>query len=370
MSISNRWAQVASGESGLLSGTVHRAAFSPLALGYSLGVAGHRSLYRRGILKTERAPCKVISVGNLTVGGTGKTPFVAGLSRELAEQGVRHCVICYGYGAQSPQPVALASDGKGYLADWTAVGDEAAMLARKLSGVPVIAARRRVLAARRAVRDYDPAVLILDDGFQYWRLERDLDIVLLDSRRPFGNGWLFPAGTLRERKTALRRAGVVVLSGKAAQDGSSASQRRLVARLAQGAAVMESDVKPVGLWDCADGAHLGLPWVEGKKVAIVSGIANPESFERSVRSLGARVSVAVRYGDHHVYSAFDIQKILGYCADKRLAAVVTTAKDAVKLGLLLLRVKLPAQLCFAVLEIETVISEPDSFRAIVERVLQ
>ena len=123
MSFSSRWAAFASGESGGAAGTAHRAALSPLALGYSLGVSAYRSLYRRGILKTESVPCQVVSVGNLTVGGTGKTPFVVALSRELMDRQIKHCVICYGYGAESREPVALASDGRGYTADWRVVGD-------------------------------------------------------------------------------------------------------------------------------------------------------------------------------------------------------------------------------------------------------
>jgi tetraacyldisaccharide 4'-kinase len=369
VSISDRWSRVASGKSGGVGGGLYRALFAPAALGYSAGVAGHRSLYKRGLLRAEKAPCKVVSVGNLTVGGTGKTPFVAGLSREFTARGVGHCVLCYGYGARNPRPVAIASDGRGYVADWTVVGDEAAMLAGKLEGVPVIAARRRILAARRAVADFDPAVLILDDGFQYWRLERDLDIVLLDSERPFGNGWLFPAGTLRERKTALARADVVVLNRGGSPDASP-SRRTAIERLAKKAVLMESDVQPVGLWSCPDGADLGLGWVEGKTVALLCAIANPDSFERSVRSLGARVQMAVRYGDHHAYSVFDLRRIVGYCKEKHLDVVVTTAKDAVRLEPLLKAAKLPPGLRFAVLDVETVIREPGSFGAVAERVLE
>lgn len=370
MSLSSRWAALASGESDGLAGVLHRAALSPFSLGYSLGVSGYRALYRRGILKTEGVPCKVVSVGNLTVGGTGKTPFVVGLSREFTGLGIKHCVICYGYGAQSREPVALASDGKGYTADWRVVGDEAAMLAQKLDQVPVLTARRRILAARRAVRDFGPAVIVLDDGFQYWRLERDLDVVLLDSSHPFGNGWLFPAGTLRERKTALRRAGTVVLGqGSAESRPGSPGARELVEKLAPGAAIIESSVEPVGLQDAAKGSELGLGWIKEKRVGVVSGIANPHSFEQTVRSLGAKVAFAVRFADHHPYSVFDIKRILGYCSERGVQAVVVTAKDSVKLRGLLGRMRIPAGLTFAVLEIEARIREPGSFRAIADTVM-
>jgi tetraacyldisaccharide 4'-kinase len=369
MSLRSKWAALASGRSNRVAGTSYRLAVSPLTASYAAAVGGYKTLCRRGLLTVESVPCKVISVGNLTVGGTGKTPFVAGISNELTSRRIKHCVLCCAYRAGSRSPADLASDGKGYFADWHLVSDEAAMLARKLPGVAVIAAKRHVFGARKAVREFNPDAIILDDGFQSWRLKRDLDIVLLDSSRPFGSGWQFPSGTLRECKTALRRAQVVVFGPRSEnEDAGSDSRRELAKRLAGAATILESRIEAKGVWDCRDESELGIEWVRGRKLGLMSGIANPDSFERSVRSLGGKLAFSARYDDHHQYHVFDLRRILAYCAQCGVEAVVTTAKDAVKLGLLLRSALVPRSLRFSVLEIEAALNEPGSFGAIVDRI--
>ena len=195
--------------------------FSPLYQGV---IAARNGLYDRGLLRQEKLPCPVVSVGNLTVGGTGKTPTVILLANLLKREGRRPAVLSRGYGGQAKVPVTVVSDGSGILSHWRETGDEPILIARAAPGVPVLTGPRRLLTGRAAIERFGADCLILDDAFQHRALARDLDIVLIDAASPFGNGRLLPAGPLREPRTSLLRAHMLIRTGEDAKTPEPISQ--------------------------------------------------------------------------------------------------------------------------------------------------
>jgi tetraacyldisaccharide 4'-kinase len=278
-------------------------------------------LYERGWLPAERAGVPVVSIGNLSVGGTGKTPAVAWAARELAARGARVGIASRGYGA--------ARDGEG--------NDEAASLALELPGVPHEQNPRRVEAARAlGARGCD--VVLLDDGFQHRRLGRDLDLVLVDATRPWGLPVVaegvppvcafLPRGLLREPPAALARADALIVT-RSDQVGARELEV-LCARLSElapGVPLATAEHRARALRPLLGGATSPLSELEGREVELLSAIGNPEAFERSVRALGARPRAHRRFGDHHAYVESDLAGL-----GERGARLVTTTKDAVKLA--------------------------------------
>lgn len=302
-----------------VAGWAGYVALRPLCAVYGLGVGLRNAGYRIGLLPAREAPVPVVSVGNLTVGGTGKTPFTLWLSRGLAERGLRVGIVLRGYGGKAGG-VTIVSRGAGPEVKPAEAGDEAVMLAKCFSG-PVITAARRIDGARAAAELGCEAV-VLDDGFQHRAIRRAFDVVLLDARR----GPLLPAGPLRERLGALRRAHAVVLVDSAADgpapDAPRAAAKKAVYRMrVNGAALVESSrgewcERPVGL-------------LAGQRVLVVSGIARPAGFYALVRQWEAVIDEVFEYPDHHAYTAADWQNIGR--RSQRADLVVTTEKDLVKL---------------------------------------
>jgi tetraacyldisaccharide 4'-kinase len=197
---------------------------------YRTAVLMRNALYKRGTLKTRKLPCRVISIGNLTLGGTGKTPMVVAVAGFLSENRKRPAVVSRGYGRQDETRILVVSDGRSLLVDARTGGDEPVLIGSKLSDVPVVVGNKRYEAAQYALKLFNPDIVILDDGFQHLQLRRDLDIVLVDAADPFGNGKLFPAGILREPVTALRRAHAVVIT-RADASGSVEELRENIRRI-------------------------------------------------------------------------------------------------------------------------------------------
>lgn len=293
---------------------------APAALfGVLAGLRG--ALYDRGWLPSESLPAPVVCVGNLTAGGTGKTPMVAWVVRELARRGLRPGVVSRGYGARTA----------------SGANDEHALLAAELPGVPHAADRDRVRAGRELL-ERGCGAIVLDDGFQHRRLQRDLDLVLVDSTRPWGlppppNGGdsvcaLLPRGLLREPVRALARAAAVILTrvDQADPRALAALRERLLAT-APGIALATAEHRPRGLQRLGRAERASAESLSGVRVELVSGIGNPDAFERSVRDLGAEVAAHRRFGDHHSYVAQDLAGL-----GRGGLRVVTTAKDAVKLA--------------------------------------
>jgi tetraacyldisaccharide 4'-kinase len=258
----------------------------------------------------------VVSVGNLTMGGTGKTPMVRWLAEWFQRRGVRVGLLSRGYGAEQGSP-----------------NDEALELAFYLPDVPHLQQRDRVLAARRLARQRDCQLLLLDDGFQHRRLHRDLDIVLLDALQPFGFEHVFPRGTLREPPCGLARARIVVLSrSDLAGEEQRATVRRRVAHLASQADWAEIAHRPSDLL-AADGAREPLEAWSGRPVAAFCGVGNPAGFQQTLQRAGFEVRRFRAYPDHHGYAPPELAS-LGHWARQAtgLAAVLCTHKDLVKIG--------------------------------------
>lgn len=301
---------------------------------YDLGLETYLAGECLGLRRRDRLPVPVISIGNLTVGGTGKTPMTQWLCRRLQAEGKRVAILSRGHGGDS-QSVRLVSDTGGFVF-FTAdeAGDEPTLLAQTLPGVPVLVGKDRRQSGREALRRFGLDALVLDDGFQFWQLFRDLDIVLLDARQPFDNGYPLPRGLLREPKRHLRRAGIVV----ATRAGSlTAAERQTllttVSALASDAPLFFADHQPIGLVPAVDLSAQVLPLLElnGRRVFAVSAIAQPQSFlDTLTREVDAEIVGQQTWGDHHKITVADAQAAIIAAVQSGADALVMTEKDAVK----------------------------------------
>ena len=309
-----------------------------LSLVFGAVVAVRALLFRAGVLRRYPLGIQVISIGNVTAGGTGKTPVTEIFARTLAAEGRRVAILSRGYRrkeaplwmrlfTQVVSKPLVVSDGRRILLDAATGGDEPYMLASNLPGVAVVVDRDRVKAGRYAIKRLGCDTLILDDGFQYQRLRHSVEVVLVDSTNPFGNGNLLPRGILREPARHLKRADIVFLT-KCRGDVSAV--REEVRRLNPTAEIVECNHVPKSLRDVWSREELPLSWLEGRTACTLSGIASPRGFEDSLRRLGAKVVWCERYADHHRYDASEVLYALNRTADMGADALVTTEKDAVR----------------------------------------
>jgi len=334
-------------------------ALAPFGALYSAAISARSLGYEKRFLKTHEVAVPVISVGNITVGGTGKTPLVQWLAQRLADSGRTVCILTRGYRRENPKQQVVVSDGEQILSDLAHSGDEAMMLAESLRGrSAVVCDADRVAAATRAIEHLHSDVLLLDDGFQHRRLARDLDIVTIDASNPFGNEHLLPAGILREPIKNLDRADCIVLTR------SSDSETELIERIRQvtNAPIFQSrtiieNFHALHSHDLQDAAALAEP------VAAFCGIGNPRAFFSQLRSVALEVRHEATFRDHHKYSQADIDHLTEQAQSKGAQALVTTAKDAVKLESL--RFELP---CY-VADIEIEISDATNLLELVERAI-
>jgi tetraacyldisaccharide 4'-kinase len=308
------------GSTGLLRGSLRL-----LSVPYGAAVALRNSLYDRGFIRQAKLPCPVVSVGNLTVGGTGKTPTVIFLARLLKRQGRHPAVLSRGYGGRSRAPVNIVSDGNRILPGWQEVGDEPILIARSLPGIPVLTGSRRFLTGQAAVEKFGADVLILDDAFQHRALFRNLDIVLMDAQRPFGNGALLPRGPLRERPEGLRRAHLIVRTGAETDIVDSFPETF-------GLPFFRGIHRPLELVAAGGGRPLPLAGLQGRKILAFAGIGRPDSFLKSLTGLGAEVVSFRAFPDHHPYGAGDLDELVRLAGVSGAERIVTTEKDAVRLA--------------------------------------
>ena len=295
-------------------------------------------LYRCGLKRRYPLGVQVISIGNVTAGGTGKTPVTEIFARTLAAEGRKVAILSRGYRrkeapwwqrvfTQVIDPPLVVSDGKRVLLDSATGGDEPYMLASNLPGVAVVVDRDRVKAGRYAVKKLGCNTIILDDGFQYQKLRHSVEVVLVDATNPFGNGNMLPRGILREPARHLKRADIIFLTKCRGDVGAVVEEVRQYNKTAEIVACRHA---PKVLRDVWSREEFPLGWLEGKTVCTLSGIASPKGFENSLRHLGAKVVWCERYADHHRYDASEILYALNRTADMGADALVTTEKDAVR----------------------------------------
>lgn len=290
-----------------------RSGLGVLAGVYRLGVAGRNLAFDRTWKAIHKAAVPVVSVGNLTLGGTGKTPMVEWTARRLREHGLRVAILSRGYGR---------TEG---------LNDEGRLLDQNLPDVPHLQDRDRVRLAEIAVEELESQVLVLDDGFQHRRLARSLDLVLIDALDPFGQDRLFPRGLLREPVRALRRSDVVVLSRADLIDEPERSRiRRIAERRAGPLNWVEARQEPRDLID-AEGCSSDVRDLVGTRVAAFCGIGNPEGFRRTIEPLVGRIAGFRTFPDHHPYGATDVTQLATWVRELNVEVALTTQKDLVKL---------------------------------------
>jgi tetraacyldisaccharide 4'-kinase len=281
--------------------------------------AGAHASYRLGLRKTEHAAVPVISVGNIACGGTGKTPLVAALARTLLAARARPAILTRGYRRRERRPVLIRQGGQ---TSWEQAGDEPALLARALPEVPIVVDADRVRGAATAVREAGATHLLLDDGFQYWRLARDLDVVVVEAADPF-----CARAPRREHPNALARAHVVVLN-RASDRTEALAAMAVLGPYAPTATFIATKLAARGLH--RGGGREQAEALDGRAVLAMAGIASPEGFIHTLGDLGAHVLDMRFYSDHHRYSRREVEGVLVE-AERSGALVVTTAKDIVKL---------------------------------------
>jgi len=292
-----------------------------LSLIYGLIVRISSFLYR---IKPYQLNCKVISIGNITLGGTGKTILVELLARLLKDKGHKVAVLSRGYKRKIPKPeTRIPSPGT--------MGDEPYMLSRNLGNIPVVVDKDRIKGAKKAIRDYGVDTVILDDGFQQWRINKNLEIVTIDATNPLGNFNLLPRGILREPLSSLRRADIFILT-KVNLNPDMLEIKKFLNRINPTSLIVEAIYKPVGFY------KLGMPGnnllspdeFRAKKVSLVCGIADPKSFENLVSNLGMNIVLSFSFPDHYLYTEGDLDKIISDSKQKGVSIIITTEKDSVR----------------------------------------
>lgn len=293
-----------------------RAGLRALSLPYFLGCRGRVALYNNGLLLSRELEALVVSVGNITTGGTGKTPLVVWLARWLMQRGLAVAVLSRGYGPTGPGGES----------------DETLLFRRYLPTVPHLVGADRIATGRRAIAEHGAEVLILDDGFQHLAVGRDLNLVVIDALVPFGYGHLLPRGLLREPLAGLRRAHAVVLSrcdlaSREALEGVKARIREICGPCP----LVESVHRPVRFYRHVTEESRPLGWADGRKVYAFSALGNPAAFPKTLDALGAQVVRHRAFRDHHWYSRADLEALAREAEEAGAEAIVTTEKDAVKL---------------------------------------
>ena len=308
---------------------VAAAGLRAASLPYRVGAALRGATYDAGIAATYEAGCPVISIGNLSAGGTGKTPVVIETATLLREAGVRVVVVSRGYGREGGERATrIVSDGEQVLLSPAKSGDEPWVMANRLAGVPVVVGGDRVDAARMAVRDCGAQAIVLDDGFQHRRLERDCDIVLWDALRPASAAALLPRGLLREGLRALKRAHAVLFTRCNLATDSLKTIKRRMKRIAPHLVMFETGLCPVSLIEIGRGETPYEPeTLREKRVVAFCGLGNPQSFWRMLEAEGIRPVGQVALPDHHRATPDTVQSIWQRFADEKPDCILTTEKD-------------------------------------------
>jgi tetraacyldisaccharide 4'-kinase len=303
----------------------------PLSWVYGLVIFLRNLAYDRGVFRIQRLTVPVISIGNLSAGGTGKTPVTMALARLLKDTPYHHraAVLSRGY-KRSSQGYQLVSAGKGPLCSWTEAGDEPYLLARNLPGVPVAVDANRFHGGVELIRRLKPDVILLDDGFQHRRLHRDLDLVLVDVESGIEEK-LLPAGMLREPLSSLQRANLILLTHFQPDAPVSQMAWEYCSRRYGENRLAACRVRPSGLLELRSGKTAPLSALKGMRALPFCGIAKPEGFLQILETAGVEFPFLIRLPDHHHYNPRDVERLAEAFAKTRASSLITTEKDAVKL---------------------------------------
>lgn len=343
-----------------------RAMLQMAATFYGVVVRSRVYLFEKGILSTYRLPCKVIAIGNLTTGGTGKTPMTIYIARLLQKMGKRVVVISRGYKGAAEKKGGLVSDDRRILMTPDQAGDEPYMMAHQLPGIPVLVGRDRYRSGRQAVRQFQPDVILLDDGYQHLRLHRDLNVLLLDARRPFGNGHLLPRGKLREPIAAAQRADVAIFTRCQGMDKLPALLNLFPGGVPTFHAVhqpifyrvdpsKENNLESVS----SRLVPIATEPIAGKTAYAFSGIADNEQFKQTLITAGVQLSEFRSFADHYQYSEADLEEIAIAKELLKVHFLATTEKDFYRIQ------NRPAMMPLIVASIKIAfIGDPPDFRSV------
>ncbi len=300
-----------------------------LSFFYGWAVSLRVCLYRMGFFPIRSLASKVVSVGNITLGGTGKTPFVILIAEMLRKKGLRVAILSRGYKGKFRGPFQVVSDGEKIFMEALEAGDEPFLISTKLSGIPVIVGKERWRSGQYAIDHFETEILILDDGFQHLSLKRDINLLLIDSSSPFDNGNLFPRGRLREPLRHLGRADAIILT-KANQYDNFKILKHNLSKISKEIPIFHVKYLPNEIHARGKGVSFPPKYLEGKKVLAFSGIARPGSFQQTLLDLNARIAEFIAFPDHHPYSPEDLEMLSQKGRNLGVEALLTTEKDLVR----------------------------------------
>jgi tetraacyldisaccharide 4'-kinase len=316
----------------------------PLSYVFALIIKIRKIMYKNKILTSFSLGCPVIIVGNLTVGGTGKTPVTEMLAKKLLKKGRKVAIISRGYKSKKdpllkrffrwmthrqPPPPKIVSNGRSLLLCSEKAGDEAFMLARNLPGVPVIVDKDRVKAGNYAIKMFGADVLLLDDGFQYFRLSTNMQWLLIDRTNPFGNGKLLPCGILREPTSHINRASCIIITKS--NDEADVKLEHTIRKYNSSAKIIYCRHAPKHLVSLKDNSIKPLSYLKDKRVAVFSGIAMPDSFENFITTMGGHVAYKRRFLDHHRFLVGELERMDENASYVNADLIITTEKDSVRI---------------------------------------
>ena len=325
---------------------------------YGAGVKFKNFGYDYSVFREKKLPCRVVSIGNIVAGGTGKTPMAIYLATLLRQRGHRPVVLSRGYGGEAEKKGAVVSDGHRILCNCWVSGDEPFMMASRIRGVPVIVGGNRYKSGRDAVLEFDPDIILLDDGFQHRRLHRDLNLVLVDARKMHGNGHLLPRGPLREPACALRRSDAIILTrctGENRLNGTHAGKPVFRTRHAAFVSGVYDGLTPL-----PDAIHAKEPTgtdfslIEKASVFVFSGIAGSQEFLTSIKNNAKRVVGSMAFPDHHPYTDEELEQVAITAGTSRADYLVTTAKDYVRVA-----GRIPGEIPIVVVDVRIVFNNQD-----------
>jgi tetraacyldisaccharide 4'-kinase len=300
-----------------------------LSMGYRIALAVRERAYQCRLLRTGRVSCPVISVGNITLGGSGKTPMVELIVLGLCELGVAPAVVSRGYGREG-RGVRVVADRDGVRLGPRAGGDEPVLLAERLPGIPVIVGEDRFAASRRAVESCGATAIVLDDGFQHRTLAKDLEIVVVNGRAPWGNQRLFPRGMLREPLSALHRAHLIAVTNPIDR-ADVQSTERAIRRYNHRAPILVARYEVIDARDMNAGAKVDLGGLEGRRLLAFAGLGSPRGFAETLASAGVRLAGLIEYPDHYWFAEADLRELAKQAHATAAEGLITTQKDWIRL---------------------------------------